>query len=257
MSEGFRLRRSSRSVRCANYPPGLRLTPRRSGKRRLAPMNLASDGLPVERAIAMNDATMNDQTPKTAAPRRATIPKPCSCRRPISRCAPACRSASRSSCSAGTRLDLYERLREVQKGRPRFVLHDGPPYANGNIHIGHALNKILKDIVVRSQGMLGFDSQLRAGLGLPRPADRVEDRGGVPRQGQGQGRGPRRRVPPRMPRLRREVDRRAARGVQAPRRRGRLGQPLLDHGLRCGSADRPRDHELRRDATSSIAARSR
>jgi isoleucyl-tRNA synthetase len=65
---------------------------------------------------------------------------------------------------------LYERLREVQKGRPRFVLHDGPPYANGNIHIGHALNKILKDIVVRSQGMLGFDSNYVPGWdchGLP------------------------------------------------------------------------------------------
>ena len=54
-------------------------------------------------------------------------------------------------------LGLYERLRADSKGRPRFVLHDGPPYANGNIHIGHALNKILKDVVTRSQQMLGFD----------------------------------------------------------------------------------------------------
>ncbi len=67
-------------------------------------------------------------------------------------------------------MKLYERLREVQKGRPRFVLHDGPPYANGHIHIGHALNKILKDLVVRSQGMLGFDSNYVPGWdchGLP------------------------------------------------------------------------------------------
>ncbi|MCB8820434.1 isoleucine--tRNA ligase [Microvirga rosea] len=67
-------------------------------------------------------------------------------------------------------IKLYERLREVQKGRDRFVLHDGPPYANGNIHIGHALNKILKDMVVRSQGMLGFDSNYVPGWdchGLP------------------------------------------------------------------------------------------
>src|SRR5688572_10623325 len=65
---------------------------------------------------------------------------------------------------------LYERLREVQKGRPRFVLHDGPPYANGNIHIGHALNKILKNLVVRSQQMLGYDSNYVPGWdchGLP------------------------------------------------------------------------------------------
>jgi isoleucyl-tRNA synthetase len=65
---------------------------------------------------------------------------------------------------------LYERLREKGQGRPRFVLHDGPPYANGHIHIGHALNKILKDLVVRSQGMLGFDSNYVPGWdchGLP------------------------------------------------------------------------------------------
>ena len=67
-------------------------------------------------------------------------------------------------------LDLYRRLREAAKGRPRFILHDGPPYANGNIHIGHALNKILKDVVTRSQQMLGFDSNYVPGWdchGLP------------------------------------------------------------------------------------------
>ncbi len=68
------------------------------------------------------------------------------------------------------KLDLYRRLRAAAKGRPRFVLHDGPPYANGNIHIGHALNKILKDVVTRSQQMLGFDSNYVPGWdchGLP------------------------------------------------------------------------------------------
>ncbi len=66
--------------------------------------------------------------------------------------------------------DLYKRLRETAAGRPRFVLHDGPPYANGNIHIGHALNKVLKDLVTRSQQMLGFDSNYVPGWdchGLP------------------------------------------------------------------------------------------
>jgi len=58
------------------------------------------------------------------------------------------------------KIGLYERLRETSAGRPKFVLHDGPPYANGNIHIGHALNKILKDVVTKSQQMLGFDSDL-------------------------------------------------------------------------------------------------
>ncbi|HUJ12771.1 MAG TPA: class I tRNA ligase family protein, partial [Thermoanaerobaculia bacterium] len=47
-------------------------------------------------------------------------------------------------------MDLYQRIREKSAGRPKFVLHDGPPYANGKIHTGHALNKILKDIVVKS-----------------------------------------------------------------------------------------------------------
>jgi isoleucyl-tRNA synthetase len=67
-------------------------------------------------------------------------------------------------------LDIYRRLRDNGAGRPRFILHDGPPYANGHIHIGHALNKILKDIVARSQGMLGFDSNYVPGWdchGLP------------------------------------------------------------------------------------------
>src|SRR6185295_9942777 len=56
------------------------------------------------------------------------------------------------------RMDLYARLRAAAKGRPKFVLHDGPPYANGNLHIGHALNKILKDIINRSQQMMGKDA---------------------------------------------------------------------------------------------------
>jgi isoleucyl-tRNA synthetase len=67
-------------------------------------------------------------------------------------------------------LDLYGRWRGAAKGRPRFILHDGPPYANGNIHAGTALNKILKDVVTRSQQMLGFDSNYVPGWdchGLP------------------------------------------------------------------------------------------
>jgi isoleucyl-tRNA synthetase len=65
---------------------------------------------------------------------------------------------------------LYAALRQSAEGRPKFVLHDGPPYANGNIHIGHALNKILKDLVVRSQQMAGKDSNYVPGWdchGLP------------------------------------------------------------------------------------------
>jgi isoleucyl-tRNA synthetase len=66
--------------------------------------------------------------------------------------------------------NLYGQLRQASKGREKFILHDGPPYANGNIHIGHALNKILKDVVTRSQQMLGYDSNYVPGWdchGLP------------------------------------------------------------------------------------------
>src|SRR5215203_3216857 len=53
---------------------------------------------------------------------------------------------------------LYERIRAASRGRPKFVLHDGPPYANGDIHIGHAVNKILKDMIVKSKSLSGFDA---------------------------------------------------------------------------------------------------
>ncbi|MCW3847091.1 isoleucine--tRNA ligase [Sphingomonas sp. LB-2] len=68
------------------------------------------------------------------------------------------------------RIGLYHKLREARAGRERFILHDGPPYANGDIHMGHAMNKILKDIVVRSQSLMGKDAPYIPGWdchGLP------------------------------------------------------------------------------------------
>ncbi len=65
---------------------------------------------------------------------------------------------------------LYQKIRKASAGRPKFVLHDGPPYANGDIHIGHAVNKILKDIIVRSRTLAGFDAPYVPGWdchGLP------------------------------------------------------------------------------------------
>ena len=65
---------------------------------------------------------------------------------------------------------LYKRLREARHGAPLFVLHDGPPYANGKLHIGHALNKVLKDMIVKSKQLAGFDAQYIPGWdchGLP------------------------------------------------------------------------------------------
>ena len=68
------------------------------------------------------------------------------------------------------KLDIYKRLRETAKGREKFILHDGPPYANGHIHLGTALNKIIKDVIVRSQQMMGKDAPYVPGWdchGLP------------------------------------------------------------------------------------------
>ena len=67
-------------------------------------------------------------------------------------------------------MNLYGKIREHRRGAPKFILHDGPPYANGNIHMGHALNKVLKDFVVKSRSMEGFDAPYVVGYdchGLP------------------------------------------------------------------------------------------
>ena len=92
---------------------------------------------------------------------------------------------------AWQRKGVYRRIREASKGRPVWVLHDGPPYANGDIHIGHAVNKILKDIIVKSRNMAGFDAryvpgwdchgmpieiQIEKRFGKHLPADEVQAR---------------------------------------------------------------------------------
>ncbi len=66
--------------------------------------------------------------------------------------------------------NLYRTIREKRNGNKKFILHDGPPYANGDIHIGHAVNKILKDIIIKSKGFSGFDAPYVPGWdchGLP------------------------------------------------------------------------------------------
>lgn len=67
-------------------------------------------------------------------------------------------------------MDIYKKVQERTKGRPKFILHDGPPYANGSLHMGHALNKVLKDFIVRSRSMMGYDAPYVPGWdthGLP------------------------------------------------------------------------------------------
>jgi isoleucyl-tRNA synthetase len=81
--------------------------------------------------------------------------------------------------------DLYGQIRKHRDGSPRYVLHDGPPYANGNIHIGHALNKVLKDIVIRIRNMTGFDAPYVPGWdchGLPIEQKVLDDLGSAGRR---------------------------------------------------------------------------
>src|ERR1700760_4408321 len=71
---------------------------------------------------------------------------------------------------AGDEAGLYEEIRKAREGAPKFILHDGPPYANGAIHLGHALNKCIKDFVVKTKTMAGFDAPYVPGWdchGLP------------------------------------------------------------------------------------------
>ena len=71
---------------------------------------------------------------------------------------------------AWSEMNLYAQIREVGQGRPKFILHDGPPYANGELHVGHAINKILKDIIIKSKTLSGFDAPYVPGWdchGLP------------------------------------------------------------------------------------------
>src|SRR5690606_1068966 len=104
-----------------------------------SPMSAPSDKAAASPAAADYRSTVF--LPKTSFPMRGGLPQR----------EPQCRQR-------WAEIGLHERLRAASAGREKFVLHDGPPYANGHIHIGHAVNKILKDIVVRSRQMTGWDA---------------------------------------------------------------------------------------------------
>ena len=111
------------------------------------------------------------------------------------------------------RIGLYEKIRATAKGRPAFILTDGPPYANGAIHLGHAVNKILKDIIVKARTLDGYDAPYVPGLGLPRPADRDAGRENARTcrsEDRCQG------VSRRVSRVRSQASRCAAQGLQTP-----------------------------------------
>ncbi len=122
--------------------------------------------------------------------------------------------------------DIYGQIRAARAGRPTYILHDGPPYANGRIHLGTAFNKILKDFIVKSKTMAGFDSPYVPGWdchGLPIEI-KVDSELGARKAKMTVGGDSRR-----MPQVRRKVRRPAAQGFQAPRRFRPLGRSLSHH----------------------------
>ena len=180
-SEVRRPRRACAQRRCATT----RL-PRREGSRAASPDRRSADDCiarpPARAARQMADAPAISQArlPLHRLPAEDRLPDE---GRPAAEGAgdPRALGRARTSTSSSAR---------PAPGASSFILHDGPPYANGDIHIGHALNKMLKDMVVRTPDAARQGRALRARLGLPRPADRVEGRGAVPQEEARQGRGP-------------------------------------------------------------------
>src|ERR1700704_3949099 len=154
------LRGAPSSALAARLPPELRLSARPGlpsfirNRSRSAPIQPARAFMSDKpQKSDANDYSKTLYLPQTEFPMRAGLPQ----REP-------------EILKRWNEIGLYGRLRESAAGRAKFVLHDGPPYANGNIHIGHSLNKILKDVVTKSQQMLGFDSNYVPGWdchGLP------------------------------------------------------------------------------------------
>ena len=125
------------------------------------------------------------------------------------------------------KIGLYEAIQQKRAAAPAFVLHDGPPFTNGDVHIGTALNKTLKDIILRYKSMRGFRTPYVPGWdchGLP---DRAEGHARAPGE---ETAGDDRRAAPAVRRFFRDVDREAESAVQAPRRARRLGARVQDQG---------------------------
>ena len=127
------------------------------------------------------------------------------------------------------RLDIYGRLREASAGRPKFVPRRAAVRERPPAH-GHRPQQDPQGRGQPQPADAGQGRGLRSGLGLPHSADRMADRAALPPGRQGQGCGADHRVPARVPRVRRALDRRPARRVQAPRRGRRLGPSLHHHG---------------------------
>ena len=140
-------------------------------------------------------------------------------------------------------MGLYARIRKQRAGAPQFILHDGPPYANGPIHIGHVLNKVLKDIRRQVADDGGVRCAVCAGLGLSRVADRAE---GGERARPEEARDERGRLPPRLRAVRGEVRRAAVGRFPAARYPRRLGPTVSDDDARLPSGHRAGPGPVRR-----------
>ena len=124
------------------------------------------------------------------------------------------------------RLDIYQHLRAARAGKPKWVLHDGPPYANGAIHIGHAVNKVLKDVINKSRLIMGYDVPYVPGWdchGLPIEVS-VEKKHGRPG-----GKISAREFRAKCRQYAREQLEDQKAGFSTPRRNRRLAQSLPDH----------------------------
>ena len=130
---------------------------------------------------------------------------------------------------------LYDAIRESRKGKPTYILHDGPPYANGNIHLGHALNKLLKDFIVKIKTMEGYDSPYVPGWdchGLPIEIKVDSELGGKSASMSVV------EIRAACRKYAAKVRGSAAQGFHPPGRSGPLGRSLPDHERRVRSGDR-------------------
>ena len=194
---------------------------------------------------ALHESTAS---PACTTNRKSTTRPRSTCRTRRFRCAATSRSASRSGSRSGSSDKVYEAIRAASAGRPRFVLHDGPPYANNDIHIGHAVNKILKDVVVKSKSLAGFDAPYVPGWdchGMPIEVQIEKAHG--------------KHIPvEETQRLRARLCQRADRAAEgrfpAPRRARRLGSSVHDDGLQERGRRNPHARQAARERASSIAA---
>ncbi len=126
---------------------------------------------------------------------------------------------------AWARQDIYNSILATRADAPMYILHDGPPYANGDIHMGHVINKVLKDIVVKVQDDDRASLSLRTRVGLSRPADRGQGHGPARRCGKDDGQAVH---PKTMPVIRRQIRQKTGQTISVAGHIRRLRQSVPD-----------------------------